>query len=170
MGTRALRRVGLILLRQPRGLAWVAPALWMGLLWWSSSRPSDPDSDSGPVFSFIWNLGHAPAWGLLALFLLPLLPRAGGWIRLGMGEVAWILLLAVGYGVADELHQAQIIGRHASGLDVVTDLVGAGSVLWVVALLGRERPSEATLRLRLLLCLGLCLAAAGASTFLSGSG
>lgn len=169
-GVGALRSVGSHLLRQPRGLAWLAPVLWMAVLWWSSSRPAGVDLGRGMALSFGWNLAHAPAFGLLALLLVPLAPRDSGWARLGPRELAWILALSVGYGAIDEWHQAHVPGRHSSPLDVATDAVGVGCVLWISAYLGREDAREGTLRRRLALCLGLCLAAAGVATFLSGSG
>lgn len=122
------------------------------------------------ALSFGWNLAHAPAFGLLALFLIPLAPREAGWARLGLRELAWILALGVGYGAIDEWHQAHVPGRHATVLDVATDAVGVVCVLWISVYLGREDAREDVLRRRLALCLGLCLASAGVTTFLLGGG
>ena len=151
-------------------MAWLAPVLWMAVLWWSSSRPVAVNLDMGVALSFGWNLAHAPAYGLLALFLIPLVPRESGWARLSLRDLAWILGLGVGYGAIDEWHQAHVPGRHASVLDVATDAVGVACVLWISVYLGGEDVREGALRWRLALCLGLCLAAAGVTTFLSGRG
>jgi len=161
-----LRRAGRGLLRQPRRVAWLAPAGWMLLIWWLSSRPAVPDPSRGQAWSFGWNLAHAPAFGLLTLLLLPVAPRTEGWARLGRRELLCIGLVAIGYGAVDEWHQVGVHGRHGSVLDVITDAVGVLCVLWTAAYVGRAGAREGGLRLRLAAGLGLCLAAAGSTTFL----
>jgi len=163
---RGLREAGRSLLQQPRAASWIAPAAWMGLLWWSSARPAEPDPGRGVALSFGWNLAHAPAFGVLALLLLPLAPRVGGWACLGARELVSFALVAVGYGVIDEWHQSRVPGRHASAYDVITDAVGVLCVLWIAAYVGREEAHEAGVRRRLLLGFALCLTAAAGTTFL----
>jgi len=138
----------------------------MAVIWWASARTTLPGAGRGPAWTFGWNLAHAPTFGLLALLLLPLAPRADGWVRLGPRQWAWLSLVAVGYGVVDEWHQAHVPGRHPSFLDVVTDAVGVGCVLWIATYLGRPAVAEGGLRRRLAAGLGLCLTVAASATFL----
>ena len=165
MWTRALRAAGRALLRQPRALAWVLPLAWAGLIWWLSSQQSLLGAQRGRALVYWGNLAHATVFGLLALLLLPLVPRAGGWVLLGARELAAIFAATFLYGALDEWHQSRVPGRDASWLDLVTDAVGAACVLWVAAYLTREEASEGGLRRRLLGGLALCAAAAGLSTF-----
>lgn len=162
-----LRGVLRALRRQPRALAWVAPVAWMGLLWWASDQPARPDLGRGAALALAWNLAHAPAFATLALLLLPLAPRRWSRAGAGRGEQVWALLVAVAYGVVDEWHQSWVPGRQASALDVATDAAGALCALWIAGYVGREGAEEAGLRRRLLVGLALCLATAGAVTFLS---
>ena len=160
---RSLRACGRALLRLPRPVACLLPLAWAG---WSSSRSPAPDLARHQALSVTWNLAHAPAFGLLCLFLLPLAPRAGGWIRLGVAQRWCLGGLAALYGAVDEWHQSFVPGREPSVFDVVTDAVGVGCVLWITVYLGQADASEGGLRRRLAAGLGLCLAAALSSTFL----
>jgi len=164
MWTEALRGAGRALLRQPRALAWVAPLAWAGLLWWLSSHRSLIDTERAQALVYWGNLAHAPAFGILALLLLPLAPRAAGWVRLGARELATVFSLATLYAAVDELHQSRVPGRDASLFDVVTDTVGVACVLWIAVYLSRRDGSEGGLRRRLLAGLALCAGAAVLST------
>lgn len=161
-----LRACGRGLLRLPRPVAMLLPIAWAGLLWWSSSRSPVPQPPRHQAWSVTWNLAHAPAFGVLCLCLLPLAPREGSWIRLQSTQCWTLGGLAVLYGAVDEWHQSFVPGRQPSLLDVLTDGVGVGCVLWVTVYLGQASASEGGLRLRLLVGLALCLVAALLSTFL----
>jgi hypothetical protein len=168
--TGGLRGLGRLLLGQPRALAWIPPAAWAGLIWWLSSRPAQLDEARGQGWALLWNMAHAPAFGVLALLLLPLAPRRGNWVRLGRLELGLIGGLALAYGLLDEWHQSRVPGRDASLLDVLTDAVGAACVLWVAGYLAREDAGEGGLAGRLVAGLGLCFAAAWLATFGFGFG
>jgi VanZ family protein len=66
---------------------------------------------------------HAGAY--LVLCVLALRACHGGLHRLGLRKTLIALLLTVGYGMLDELHQRMVPGRHASVLDWLADVVGA---------------------------------------------
>ena len=99
------------------------PALvWAASIFGLSSQSRLPGVPSLPGIDKVL---HAGAYGLLAAMLLWAQPRP----RLA-------LLLAVLYGISDELHQATVPGRNADVLDAVADAAGA---LMVVALWLRRR-------------------------------
>lgn len=127
----------------------------MALIWALSSH--EPSGEPSPLF-FNWlsNSGHAPLFGLLALWVAPLLPRRAGWPRLDAPRVALVLAGVLAYAVVDELHQSTVPGRDATPWDIVTDLVGAACTLWVIAYLGRAGASERGLWLRLAAGVLLC--------------
>jgi VanZ family protein len=65
---------------------------------------------------------HALAY--MVLGLLSIRAFHGGLGPLAPKATALALVLTVGYGVFDEIHQAFVPGRHSSALDVVADAVG----------------------------------------------
>ena len=73
---------------------------------------------------------HAGAYGLLAG--LSIRAFHGGLGRLAPWPTVLALLLTSAYGMLDEIHQSRVVGRDASMLDWLADVVGAG--LSVVAL------------------------------------
>lgn len=158
---RALRRAGRFLLRVPLALALLIVALWLVVIWdLSAQRRPLPKGDS-VLWEFLSNLAHAPLFGLLALWIAAVLlrERGGGWPRPSRLRDGLVLASVLAYGVLDELHQSRIPGRDASGLDVLTDVVGALMVLWIVRTLGREA-SERALLARLAAGILLCSASA----------
>lgn len=161
----ALRRAGQLLQRVPRGRAWLPLGLWMALIWTVSSitfhtRPGLPAQ------SFLNNLGHAPLFGLLALWAALGLPRERGWPRLDRRAVALVLAGVLAWGVIDELHQGSVPGRDVSVLDLLTDLTGAACVLWVARYAGRPEATSRGATARLGAGLVLCASAAAVATWL----
>ena len=156
-----LRRTGRGLLRLPRWVPLAAAVAWAAMIW----RFSDTAHTGGdPHFPLSWiaNLAHAPLFGILGLFLTAGLLRSGpgAWPRVE-GAAGGVVLLLVGlYGVVDEFHQSTVPGRDAAGTDVVTDMVGALCVLWIVSYLGRGEATEKGVRGRLLLGVAACAGAA----------
>lgn len=164
-----LVRTGRMLLAVPPLVRPLLPASWLGLIWWLSSRePGDgPDLFSG--LGLVLNTGHAFLYGVLALLCVPLLPRRAGWVPLTLPRATGVLLFVLLAGLVDEWHQSWVDGRVASGLDVLTDLVGAAAVLATIAALGPE-PGGAERREPVVRCLALgvvaCWLAGGLSTML----
>jgi VanZ family protein len=163
--TSLLRSVGAALQRLPRPLAALATVAWMGVITALSAMPAKKVGGH-PILSFVWNLGHAPIFGILAACLALCMPRMDGWPRLGRREVVSVLAVVLAFAVFDELHQGRVVGREASVLDLVTDLTGAACMLWIVRFVGRPAARDGDLRSRLALCVLLCACAAALSTWL----
>lgn len=61
-------------------------------------------------------------------------------LRAGLGLPLWLaLLLTLGIGAADELHQAGLPGRFASLQDWFADLAGALLAVWLLRLRARRQ-------------------------------
>lgn len=165
--SRALAATGRFLLRMPAFLGIALVVAWGGMIWVFSARTFTKPAHPSFLFEVLSNLAHAPLFGVLALFLAALLLRPlveRGWPRFEAVRAGAVLLLTVLYGVIDEWHQSRTPGRDSSALDLVTDLVGACAVLWIVFYLGSERASETGLWKRLLAASLACVAAATLAT------
>ena len=114
-----------------RALAlWGPVAAYAGLLFWLSSRSTLP--------AFVGNAWdkvlHTGAWTVLTALLLRAL--LGGWSALRVRPAILAVVLAVGYGVTDEIHQMFVPGRFPSVGDALADLAGSLTALaawWVLA-------------------------------------
>lgn len=102
-----------------------------------------------PVFPGLWDVlikksAHVVAFGMLGLLTL----RALLIWHFKLKEASHLAItLATSYGMLDELHQAFVYGRHASGLDVGIDFVGV--VLFVLVacrLYAHHKPSSDSLK------------------------
>lgn len=162
---RALRAFGRWLLRQPRALAVLPPLAWASLIWFLSSREVGPIERPSPLHSFAWNLAHGPEYAILAVLLLPLLPRREGWVVLGRAQMTLVVLVAGGYGVIDELHQGSVAGRDSSLGDVVTDLCAIAAVLVTARYVATPTATARGLRRRLVGGAALVVAGALLATF-----
>lgn len=161
----ALRGIGAHLQRIPRPGAVVPLAAWAGLITWLSALPASAAATLSP-FAAAANLAHAFLFGILALWMVLLLPREDGWPRLGRRERAGVLAAVALAGLLDETHQALAgAGRDFSLLDLATDLVGAAAVLSVVAHLRDPGATDGGLGARLAGGTLACVAAAALSTY-----
>lgn len=162
-----LRGVGALLLALPRPLVGAACLGWMFLIW-SLSKREGSDMPASGYWPVLANLGHAFLFGILCLLLaaLVLRPAAPAWPRLGARRILGLLAAVGAYGLIDEWHQSQVPGREPSVLDLLTDLVGAACVLWIIAYVGRENAAAGGLRARLCVCVFACVAAAVLGTTL----
>lgn len=124
-------------------LRWLPAVLWMGLIFFLSSR-SDLPHAPGHWLELLWKKGaHVGAYAVLAL----LYERALALPR--RGRIA-ALLLAVLYAISDEYHQSFTPGRTPLATDVLIDTAGALLGLYGVgprliggrarSLLGRRGP------------------------------
>ena len=164
--TRALRSAGGFLQLVPRRAAWLPSLAWMGLILWTSSLPSGP-GPYRPGRALLLNLGHAPLFGVLALFAALAIPRRGGWPRFEARAAAGVLAFVLAFAVAVELYQEGMApSRDGSLLDVMTDMTGAACTLWVAGYLGRPRAEDRGLGLRLAAGVLACLASAALATWL----
>ena len=135
----------------PKWVRALPPMTVMALLWWSSSREPAPGPHDVP--GILWrNSMHVVAYAILGTSLLLALhsvPR-----RRVIGPGLWSFLIAVAYGIVDELHQSFVPGRVCSVADLGADAAGAALALAIVVpWLQRERPRGAILGLCLLACL-----------------
>ncbi len=152
--------LGRALQRVPRAGAALLVLGWMALIWSVSSIEYGPGNGLLGRIKFLANLGHAPEFGLLALWLVLLSPRRDGWVVVSAAR-AWMLwAVSLGYAVVDELHQRSVPGRDATAYDVLTDAVGAACVLWIVRYVGSSGASERGLWKRLALGVLACLLSA----------
>lgn len=135
-------------------------ACWSYLMYWAMTLPSEDLDTVNYLKNWVNDLGHAPLFGLWILWMLPLLPRRGDWVALEAKAWVGFLLLALAGGTFSEWLQGSIEGRTAAWGDVVTDIVGVASVLWVAGYLGESSATEEGTRSRLLRALLACCAAA----------
>lgn len=160
----ALRVAGAFLQRAPRGWALVAALAWMGAIRGLSSL-SGESLGQAPGMGYLYNLGHAFLYGVLAACWALCLPREGGWPRLGLREGALVLALSLAFALLDERLQRAVPGRTSSAWDLGTDAAGALSMLLVVAHVGAERAADAGLVARVAAGLAACAAAAALATW-----
>lgn len=108
-------------------LRWLPALLWMGVIFWLSSRTGDQLGGIMPIFqkflpfmsSFDW--GHFVSYYILAMLLaFGFGARSDRW-----GFKALVVLLCILYGITDEYHQSFVNGRTPDAKDVRNDGIGA---------------------------------------------
>ena len=121
--------------RSPRSwLRWLPAPLWMGVIFWLSSRTGDQLGGIMPWFQKFLPFMQSFDWGhFVAYFILALLLAYG----FGARALRWrvrllIVLLCVLYGISDEYHQSFVDGRTPDANDVRND--GIGAMLAMLAL------------------------------------
>jgi VanZ family protein len=107
----------------------------MALVFYLSAHSSLPRlSERFDIFQSI--VGHFVEYAILALLLLWALrgnPSMGD--GLGVSHAArWAFVIAVTYGLSDELHQHFVPGRSMDPFDLLTDAAGAATALWIAGL------------------------------------
>jgi VanZ family protein len=104
--------------RWPLWSRWIAPLVWMALIFGLSAQPDLPHAPGGLTDLLLKKTGHAVAYGVLYVLL---------WQALAYGfrplALAWILTVL--YAVSDEFHQTFVPGRNGRFLDVAIDAAGA---------------------------------------------
>jgi hypothetical protein len=165
-----LRALGDVLARVPRTLGAGLAAGWGAFVWWLSSGPP-PEVPLAWRFAYVFNLAHAPLFGILALLAALALPRSGGpresrpgWPVLSRGARAGVMALVLAYALVDEWHQGSTSERTSTWRDVVTDLVGAAAALGVAAYLARSDARPRGVWGRLALGTAACCGAAWLAT------
>ena len=110
-----------------RRLLECAAAVLVGLTIFALSAQPNLHVSSQPLVDFAFHkTGHLVAYGLLALAVEMMLEDVG---VARHRAVLLALLIVVGYGATDELHQAFVPGRTPSPIDVTFDLVGGVAAL-----------------------------------------
>lgn len=99
---------------------WAPVVAYMALIFMVSGRPVPPDVEHLLPDKLV----HAGEYAVLAALLVR--ACAGGWPRpLSMGVCVTAVILAVAYGVSDELHQSLVPARRMDAADLLADTVGA---------------------------------------------
>jgi VanZ family protein len=85
--------------------------------------------------------GHLLAYAVLALLLRWSLAgsQSGGKEAESRRATRWAFVLALAYGITDEVHQYFVPGRHMDLFDLLTDAAGAAAALWVAGLVAGRR-------------------------------
>jgi VanZ family protein len=163
---RALRAVGRFLLWVPWPLGAVLAGSWLLLIWDLSSHRAPIPAHANFWWEWLSNFAHAPLFGILTILIAALLLREGQdrWPRPRRERTAPVIGCVMLYGLIDEWHQSYVPGRDASLLDVMTDVVSASVVLWIVYTLGREDLRARTLLARLGTGVLICATSAAIAT------
>jgi VanZ family protein len=116
---------------------WSPPIIWMGIIFYLSSRTGSELDTLLPFFhlffpsmqSFDW--GHFFAYFILACTFF--------WPFSASGKAGWILKAAVVlccglYGITDEFHQSFVPGRTPDIADIRHDMIGAALAMLFVSL------------------------------------
>jgi hypothetical protein len=128
-------------LRLRRAARWLAPVVWMAVIYALSSQPADDLDDMLPLFQRIFpgmadfNWGHYAAYFILALAFEFALGAAS---RRPLVKAA-VVLVCVLYGATDEYHQSFVAGRTPDALDLLNDAIGAAAAVCFTALPGVRR-------------------------------
>lgn len=107
--------------------------LWMGLIFWLSSRSVLVTIEGEATEKLFYKSAHMAAYGVLAWCWWRVLSvtRQTDWPVLG-----WAFIFTVLYAVSDEVHQWYVPGRHGQLADVLFD---AGGALAMILLIRRVR-------------------------------
>jgi hypothetical protein len=119
---------------------WIAVGACMAFIFYLSSQPSLPWLlDCLRALQSI--AGHVIEYAVLAVLLRWALiwdiPSGNG-ARTGYAS-RLALLVALAYGVSDELHQHFVPGRTMDPFDLLADAAGAAAALWIAGLVASRR-------------------------------
>lgn len=113
-------------------LRWIPAIIWMGVIFYLSSRTGDELNTILPFFQTFLPFMQDFNWGhFLSYFILAMTFD----FAFGIHSIKWsykiiIVLLCTLYGVTDEIHQYFVGGRMSDWLDIRNDFIGAA--LWVI--------------------------------------
>jgi VanZ family protein len=116
-----------------RAVSRYAPPVLMMVVIFALSAQPDLNSGLGTWDTILRKIGHMAEFGLL-WFLW--------WRALGYRNPAIPAMLAIGYAITDELHQAGVEGRHGSPLDVLIDATGVAIAMLLAARARARRRSD----------------------------
>lgn len=122
-----------------QALRWGPAVIWMGVIYFFSSRPDLPRIEDVWLELLLRKLAHIAEYVILGA----LLARAAG-LR-GWRGVALGAMLGALYAASDEWHQTFVPGRKGNVWDVLLDSAAAlaGAYLWL-----RPRPQSLTAKAR----------------------
>jgi VanZ family protein len=108
----------------------ISPFLYMGLIWFLSSHPSDAIIDTGFSFdSLLKEALHLIEFAILYILLIMAILTFG---ELASGASRLAAIWAIAYGFLDEFHQYFVPSRSATVIDLVKDTVGVLRVYYLV--------------------------------------
>lgn len=163
---RACRAFGRGLAKLPRAAGLVLVAFWMYAIWYVSSITVPHVGTSNALSAVIGNLGHAPEFGLLALWACLLLPRRDGWVDTEASTLRLVWLFVLVYAIVDEAHQGMTAHRDPSVFDVLTDVVAGALVLLTVRYAGGAHADATKLGRTLAWGMLACLVCACLASFI----
>ncbi len=112
---------------------WLPPLVWMGLIFFFSSRPHLPSAPQPWLDILLKKSAHALGYGVLSwLYLRALREKA-------RHPQATSLTLALLYALSDEYHQTFVPGRNGTLWDVGVDGIGVGVAMLLARWLQRRR-------------------------------
>ncbi len=116
-----------------RIILWLPPLALMGLIFYLSSLTRDELQEKGLALEIWDKLQHSLAFLVLVLLLGQAL--SGQWLKAPNWRQALLaFLIAILFGMTDEIHQHFVPTREMQFLDWVADMVGsAGIFLWWIA-------------------------------------
>ena len=112
--------------------AWLPALAWAGLIFAFSAQADLTFFPDQSLDFVVRKLGHMGIFGVLAILLWRALAGTTTLRR----PWAWALALTILYAITDELHQAFVPGRTASGQDVGIDAAGALIAVAIVGFVG----------------------------------
>jgi len=126
-----------MLKRMTRFLFLTLAAAWAGVIFYLSSQPG---TDTPLLFPGQDKLFHMAAFGILGFFLMGgMKTRSSGYRT---GQVWFVVVLVMLYGLLDEFHQYFVPGRDADIFDALADatggLLGAWSMYYLTRILVRR--------------------------------
>ncbi|MBJ6363260.1 VanZ family protein [Paenibacillus sp. GCM10012307] len=117
-----------------RMLRWLPALIWMGVIFWLSSRTGEQLGSVLPIFKYILPWMESFDWGhFVAYFVLALAMDYG----FGSKADAWrmkllIVFLCFLYGVTDEFHQFFVDDRTPDMMDLRNDAIGAALAMLAI--------------------------------------
>jgi VanZ family protein len=103
---------------------WLPPVLWMALIFYFSSQAQTSLPDFGAFEFSIKKLAHVTVYVVLYLLLFRTLRGIRGYRLAGLGIYVLPAIVAILYGISDEIHQTFVAGRNGTFSDVLIDCVG----------------------------------------------
>ena len=108
--------------------AWLPALLWMGLIFYVSSRPNLPRHPDERTDFVLKKAGHGVEYGVLAFLLWRTLANTSQ----TNSPARWSFLFSLLYAISDEVHQVFVPGRSGTPLDVAFDALGAALALLLI--------------------------------------
>ena len=109
---------------------WLPPLVWMGVIFFFSSRTKVEVSDVYAIQLVFFKTLHIIEYGILSILFYRALKNTGRRPKWQNFYLAW--LLAMIYGMTDEIHQLFTPTREGRMRDVVIDGIGAGLTLFLL--------------------------------------